>query len=101
MADEPIDVYADQLGVNIGPFGVALNFGQSPAVPPAGGVGAGRTVAAVRMSLEHLKVMTFMLRRQLVDYERTSGTRVAVPQDVLNQLRVGREDWEECWGSDR
>ena len=101
MPDEPIDVYADQLGLNVGPFGCALNFGQSPSVPPPGGIAAGRAVATVRMSLEHLKTMTFLLRRQLLDYERGAGVRVAIPQDVLNQLRIGREDWDECWGRER
>jgi hypothetical protein len=53
----------------------------------------------VRMSLEHLKLMTFMLRRQLMQFEQTSGVQVQVPQDVLNQLRIGREDWDEHFGA--
>jgi hypothetical protein len=49
------------------------------------------------MSLEHLKLMVFLLRRQLLQYERASGIEVPLPGDVLNQLRIGREDWNECW----
>lgn len=92
------DVYSDQLGINVGPFGCALNFGISPSIPPPGG-GAQplHHVATVRMSLEHAKVMTFMLRRQLLEYERDGGIQVSVPQDVLNQLRIGPEDWQEFW----
>lgn len=102
MPDAPVDAYADQLGINIGPFGCALNFGVSTSFPPlGGGAVAGQPVATVRMSLEHLKTMAFLLRRQLLHYERESGVRVPVPQDVLNQLRIGREDWEECWGTQR
>lgn len=99
MPEQPPDVYADQLGLNVGPFGCAINFSLSAAVPPAGGgIMPGQTVATVRMSLEHLKMMAFLIRRQLIQYERQSGVRVPVPPDVLNQLRIGPEDWEECWG---
>ena len=96
------DVYADQVGINIGPFGCALNFALSAPMPPAGG-GAipGNAVATVRMSLEHLKLMTFLLRRQLLQFEQQSGVRVQVSQDVLNQLRIGREDWDGQWGDGR
>jgi hypothetical protein len=99
MPEGPVDVYADQIALNLGPFGCALNFHASPAVPPAGGVAAaGTPVATIRMSLEHLKVMAFLFRRQLMQYERQQGVEVQVPMDVLNQLRIGREDWQECWG---
>jgi hypothetical protein len=102
MAETPgtlVDVYSDQMGLTLGPYGCAINFSQSLAVPPPGGViGAGHPVATVRMSLEHLKVMTFLLRRQLLQYEQDRGIRVPVPVEVLNQLRVGPEDWQEVWG---
>jgi len=98
----PDDVYADQLGINIGPFGCVLNFSISaPMPPPGGGAIPGSPVATVRMSLEHLKLMTFLLRRQLLQFEQTSGVRVPVAPDVLNQLRIGREDWDEQWGAGR
>jgi hypothetical protein len=99
MADA-IDVYSDQVAIHLGPFGCALNFSVSPPMPAAGGAGVqGHVVATVRMSLEHLKLMTFMLRRQLMQFEQTSGVRVQVPQDILNQLRIGREDWDEHFGA--
>ena len=97
MAD-PVDVYADQVAVQLGPFGCALNFSiSSPLAGPAGT--PGQLVATVRMSLEHLKLMTFLLRRQLMQFEQTSGVQVQIPADVLNQLRIGREDWEAHFGA--
>ena len=97
MADVP-DVYTDAVALNIGPFGCMLNFALSASVPPPAGSGpVAQPVATVRMSLEHLKLMAFLIRRQVRDYERQSGVQIPVPQDVLNQLRIGREDWEECW----
>jgi hypothetical protein len=55
------------------------------------------------MSLEHLKVMTYVVRRQVLEYERQSGVRIQIPQEVLNALRIGREDWDTFWrdGDDR
>jgi hypothetical protein len=49
------------------------------------------------MSLEHLKVMAFMLRQQILEYERRTGVQVQLPAEMLNQLRIGREDWEALW----
>ena len=100
MAD-PIDLYSDQLGLNIGPFGAVLNFGVSPSVPPPGGGSPPlHHIATVRMSLEHAKITAFMLHRQLLQYERSSGIKVPLPQDVLNHLRVGREDWDGFWSAE-
>ena len=100
MPDVP-DVYTDGVSLNIGPFGCTLNFAMSPPVAQAAPGALAQPVGTVRMSLEHLKVMAFLIRRQLRDYERQSGVEVAIPADVLNQLRIGREDWEECWGAPR
>ena len=100
MPDAP-DVYADQMGLNIAPFGCAINFSVSAPIPQATGISAGQPVATIRMSLEHMKMMAFLLRRQLIEWERGSGTQIPIPQEVLNQLRIGREDWDECWGSTR
>jgi hypothetical protein len=101
MADAPVDVYTDQVGLNIGPFGCTLNFSVSPQVQMPGGGVAGTPVATLRMSLEHLKLMVFMLRRQLVKYEQDNGVRIPIPREVLSTLRIGLEDWQECWGGDR
>ena len=96
MADA-MDVYSDQVAIHLGPFGCALNFSVSSPLPAGGGT-PGQLVATVRMSLEHLKLMTFMLRRQLMQFEQSSGVQVQVPADVLNQLRIGREDWDAHFG---
>lgn len=96
MADQ-FDAYSDGVGVNVGPFGCALNFTLSPALPPPHGA-PGNPIGTVRMSLEHLKLVAFVLRRQLLDYERNAGVQIQVPRAVLNQLQVGPEDWKQCWG---
>ena len=95
---EPVDVYCDQFQVTIGPYGSALSFMLSSPTPPApGSAPPAERMASVRMSLEHLKVMTFMIRQQILKYERDSGISIQVPRDVLNNLRIGPEDWEALW----
>jgi hypothetical protein len=101
MPDEVVDVYSDQFQINTGPYGSVLNFlltDRQPAAP--GAVQPAHRVATVRMSLEHLKIMTFILRRQIMNHERATGIRIQLPQVVLNALQIGREDWNECWRED-
>lgn len=103
MADQ-VDIYSDQFQINTGPYGCTLNFLVTSPQPPApGSAPQAERLASVRMSLEHLKVMTYVVRRQVLEYERQSGVRIQIPQEVLNALRIGREDWDTFWrdGDDR
>ena len=96
---EPIDIYSDQFQVTIGPFGCVLNFMVTNAQPPPPGAPQpADRLASIRLSTEHLKVMTYVLRRQVLDYEQRTGVRVPVPLEVINGLRIGPEDWEGFWG---
>lgn len=95
---DPIDSYCDQFQVNIGPYGATLNFVlTAPTLPPPGQVPQSERVASVRMSLEHLKVMTYILSRNLTTYERQTKVEVQLPVEVLNALSIGIEDWEHFW----
>ena len=96
--EEPLDVYSDQFQISIGPWGCALNFSESHALPPApGNVPQAKHVATVRMSTEHLKVMAFLIRRQIIEVEKQTGVRVEIPMQVLNGLGIGMEDWNSLW----
>jgi hypothetical protein len=78
-----------------------MNFRLTRRDPPPPGQSAQTdAVASVRMSLEHLKMMTFILRRQVINYERNAGVNIQLPQAVLNGLQIGQEDWNECWRGD-
>jgi hypothetical protein len=95
---ESIDVYSDQFQLNFGPYGSALNFMLSSAQPPApGSAPQAEKVATIRMSLEHLKVMTFILNRQVKLYEGQARLSIGVPIEVLNSLTISLEDWESFW----
>ncbi len=98
LMTEPVDIYCDVFQINLGPFGCALNFALSPSTPPApGAMPQPERKATVRMSLEHAKVMTFIMRRHLAQYEQQAGARVEIPIQVLNQLQIGSEDWNSFW----
>lgn len=95
---ESIDVYIDQFQINTGPFGCTLNFSVTAPTPPApGAVPQSEHLATVRTSLEHLKVMAFIMRRQVLQHESKAGVRIEVPIEVLNAIGIGSEDWDSFW----
>jgi hypothetical protein len=95
---EPPDVYADAFQINLNPFGCTLNFLLSGPTPPAPGtVMQGERVASVRMSLEHLKAMTFLLHRQFAGYEQQAHVSIPLPTDVLHGMQIREEDWQAFW----
>lgn len=97
MADAP-DVYSDQFQVNLGPFGCTINFQLSGATPTLPGAPQQvERVATIRMSLEHLKAIAFILHRQLVAYEAQAHLSVGLPVEILRGMQILQEDWEAFW----
>ena len=67
---EATDVYADQFQLNLGPLGCTLNFQVSGANPVAPGSPPPiERVATIRLSLQHLKAMAFILHSKWSDYQ--------------------------------
>ena len=89
---EPPDVYADQFIVTTSLWGAALSFSKMPPHPAPGQAPQGVPQAVVRMSLEHAKVMTMIMKRQLKNWER-ENVEIALPQAALNQMGLSLEDW--------
>ena len=99
--DEVPDVYADQLQLNTSAFGAILNFMATKSTPPTpGSPPETNKVATIRTSLEHLKVLTYIIRRQIVNQERNTGITYELPRDVLNALKISPEDWDSFWKKD-
>lgn len=96
--DEAIDVYCDQFQLSTGAYGCALNFMITQPTPPAPGtVPEAQRLATIRMSLEHLKAMTFILHRQILQQEGEARVTYEIPRVVLNALQISPEDWEAFW----
>ncbi|MBI2862383.1 MAG: hypothetical protein HYX89_06165 [Chloroflexi bacterium] len=95
MAEEPKleEIYADQFRLTLGPYGATLTFGVSPAHPDPVRPESPHELVRIRMSLEHLKVMTMILRRQLGQYEQQNRLNIPLPESVLSQLGLSMEDW--------
>jgi hypothetical protein len=91
----PMDVpefYCDGTQIGLSPYTAILSLTKQPAgqdrtVPPI-------KVAIVRMSLEHAKVMSIILRKQLKNYEAQTGVEIQLPKDLYQQLGISKqEDW--------
>ena len=96
--DEPIDVYFDQFQINTSAYGAVLNFMATKPIPPAPGAPPqAERLATVRTSMEHLKVMTFILRRQIMNQESDTGIMYEIPREVQNALKISPEDWDSFW----
>jgi hypothetical protein len=87
------EFYVDQFMVTTGVYGVAMTFGLTPPHPAPGQSATPRDLVRLRMSLEHAKIMTMLLRRHLKSYERDNGISIEVPSNVYTGLGVSLEDW--------
>ena len=96
---KPFDEYADQFTITITPFGANLSFGVREAHPSAGRAPQSEHLGTIRMSVEHLKTMVMVVRRQILSVERETGVKAEVPRSILNQLQISPEDWESLWKS--
>jgi len=99
MADEEFDVFADQFTTTITPFGANLSFSVREAHPSPGKSPQAKTLGTIRMSVEHMKTMVMLLRRQIRQVETQTGVKAEVPQEILNQLQISKDDWDEFWKS--
>lgn len=98
---EPPEFYSDVFSVRLNPYTVLFEFAvrapPSQDIPsPQGGEarpGPNRTVAVIRMSPEHAKVMAIILRRHIQAYESQAGVKINVPGRVLDELSIPPEDW--------
>ena len=96
---KPFDEYCDQFTVSITPFGANLSFAVREAHPSAGRAPQARHLGTVRMSIEHLKTMVMILRRQIINVESETGVKTEVPRAILNQLGIAPDDWDSFWES--
>lgn len=96
-AREPFEEYCDAFTVSITPFGANLSFSLREAHPSTAKQPRIEHLGTIRMSVEHLKTMVMMIRRQIIQAERDTGVHVEVPSNLLNQLGIAPEDWDQFW----
>ena len=100
MADEnaeAFDVYTDQFTITITPFGANLSFSVAEPHPSPGRAPQTKNLGTVRMSVEHLKTMVMIIRRQIIMVENQTGVKAEVPRNMLNQFQISPDDWDTFW----
>ncbi len=86
------ELYTDGVQIGLSPFGVTLAFSMQPAGQT--GTMAPIKVCNLRMSLEHAKALTMMLKKQLKNYEVNTGDEIPLPPQVYTGLGLSKmEDW--------
>lgn len=100
MPDDQLipEFYSDTFEFIGSAFGTVLNFNLSPPVPRMQNA---QTVARIRMSWEHIKAMTFIMARQVKKVERDTGVTYPLPNKILNDLNIAKEDWDSFWKSEK
>jgi len=91
MPDVP-EFYVDQFRMNVNPYGTAITFGLSSPHPTTGQPQVQDTVL-LRMSLEHMKIMAIILKKNLKAYEEQTQATINIPRAILNQMGLSQEDW--------
>ena len=99
MPDLPV-LYSDGFEITLSPFGGFLRFGARLPVPTQGGPPGQAFVEQVRlgMSLQHLKVMTTILVREILRQETASGMKTEVAEPMLQELNISPADFASFWG---
>lgn len=88
------DVYSDMFEILGGAYGLVFNFRKGPCEPSMQGF---ETVARVHMSWEHAKAMTYISWRHIKRMEEHAGISYPLPNKVLSDMAIPKEDWDEFW----
>ncbi len=94
---EAFDEFTDAFTITLTPFGANISFAVREAHPSPGKPQQAKHLGTIRMSVEHLKTMVMVIRRQILDVEEQTRIKAEVPRDILQQLRIAPEDWEAFW----
>jgi len=87
------EFYVDQFHTNMNPYTAVITFGLAAPHPTSSGQQPVEDTVRVRMSLEHMKIMVLILKKNLKAYEEQTQAAVNIPRSVLNQLGLSQEDW--------
>jgi hypothetical protein len=96
---EPFDVYIDSCQITSTPLSGLINLHISTPEPSPGvGVPAQtQRIGTVRMSVETMKVLAFILHRQIKQHETSTGMNIAIPKQTLEALQISSDEWQIFW----
>ena len=88
--------YCDLFEVNLSPWGAGFRFGVRIAGPQPNTTVVQET-SKLYMSLEHLKAMAFILSREILRFEKVTGLKIPLGDEVLITLKTSPEEWNRFW----
>lgn len=97
VKQETFDLYTDAFTISITPFGANLSFAVREPHPSSSAPPQIRQLGTIRMSVEHLKTLLWICRKQVRQVEGQMGVSAQVPMPILNQLGVPPDEWNEFW----
>ena len=95
--DETFDIYSDSFLVSLNAWGASLTFHLTDPHPSPDVAREPVPLGTIRMSIEHLKVLAYMLRQYVISHEDFNDVDYDVPDTVLSQIGISRADWEASW----
>jgi len=87
------DIYVDRVRTTLSTFGAALSFGISEPHPENREESKIDELVTVRMSLQHLKIMLILMKKQLKEFEKANEFEVTLPKSVMDKLGLEEEQW--------
>ena len=94
---EPFDVYTDSAGLSMSDWGANLQFFVRGPVQSDGQATQLIDLGTVRMSNQHLKVLTYIIRRQIRNHESEAQFQFEVPKRTLETFGIIDQDWQAFW----
>lgn len=86
--------YSDVFEILGNPYGMVINFDLSP---PVRAIEQRTPVARIRVSWEMGKVLSYLILGQIKGWEQKMGVSYPIPTEILNQLKIAKEDWDKVW----
>jgi hypothetical protein len=94
----PFDEYVDQYVMSANAYGVSMNFQKSSPKPISPGSNPVMSeIGTIRMSLEHFKILAYLLKKQVNDIEAQLGIEIPLPVQLMGLLKIAPEDWQTFW----
>jgi len=92
MEKTPFDIYVDDFSMELGAYGAALTLrtGNGPRETAL-------THGKVRMSIEHMKVLTYQMFRLVQQVEHEQVIVYPLSEKALKSLNINDDAWMEFW----
>lgn len=98
------EYFAEAVGLRLNPFGSVLTFSRRDASrvgvmqPGEHDEAAAIPAVRVRLTLEHMKAMTMIFYKSVLNFEREYSIKHDVADQMLASMEITRDQWDLFWG---